>query len=490
VGKIRFSKLDYDFMTFMGEDLDNLNYTGNDASFALDLVAEIDNKISSISTEIELDKRPNKNSGKKIGISQIVPNKDREKFSILAREIIEKHPDLELGPVPDSRKEKDYAIQYKDMSKYIYVSCRPDGKRSGAGADPNELMTAALCLKSKLKIPTTVEEMDKLIDDVRLSLKKVKGYKQNQVESLTGDYGNLCQAVSAAKAIHDAGYGGADIVYLTGQAWDDDVKQFKITKYGMSDFNSSDFIVKKGKSYLGVSLKKKARLSEEDPTLINKAFTSLFQDSKFDKIMKDLDDKVGLFYLKVLARGKREGKLSKSLLADMQKTRPNTKNWKQFIQRVDNDLINRELKSSRSLFKDMSDIIMNNKLLIANQLIQLIFKADLKDLKEHNFDFALVTGIGGYGPKKGVAIEQGDYKNIDTITTKLDDLASKGSVDLVFTPGKTQPFEEGATAAILKFDLLMNSVPLCNISLRYKGNFRAAPLFLATMTDEFKAMYK
>ena len=40
------------------------------------------------------------------------------------------------------------------------------------------------------------------------------------------------KAVSAAQAIHAAGYGGADMVYLTGQAWDDDVKQFQISKYG------------------------------------------------------------------------------------------------------------------------------------------------------------------------------------------------------------------------------------------------------------------
>ena len=38
----------------------------------------------------------------------------------------------------------------------------------------------------------------------------------------------------------------------------DDVKQFQITKYGMKDFNASDFIVKKGNSFLGVSLKNAA----------------------------------------------------------------------------------------------------------------------------------------------------------------------------------------------------------------------------------------
>ena len=486
----RFSKLDFDFMTFMAEDLDNLEYKGNDEAFALSLLSDIDDQIGSINTEIEIDKRPNKSSGKKLGVSQVMSDKDRTKFASLANEIIDSHPDLERAPVPPARKEKDYAVKFKDMDRYIYVNCRPDGKRSAAGDDPNELMTAALCLKSSLKIPTNSDEMDALIKDVRLGLKKVKGYKPGQVESLSGDYPNLCQAVSAAKAIHNAGYGGADMVYLTGQAWDDDVKQFQRTKYGMKDFNSSDFIVKKGDSYLGVSLKKKKRLAETDPTLINKGFSTLLQDKKFDNIMKELDEKTGLFYLRVLARGKREGKLSQALLDDMQKTRPNTKNWKQFIQRVDNDVVNAELKGSRSLFKDMANIIMKNKGMIADQLIQLIFKADLKDLQKVNFDFALVTGIGDYGPQKGVVIEAGEYKDIDTVTTKLDDLASKGKVDLRFTPGTAQAFEPGATAAILRFDLVLGGVPLCNISLRYKGNFRAAPSFLAVMTPEFKAIYK
>jgi len=477
-------------MTFMGEDLANLEFKGNEEAFTLDLLSDIDNQIGSIQTEIEIDKRPGKSTGKKLAVSQVMPDKDRTKFAALANEIIDKHPDLERGPVPPARKEKDYAIKYKNMDRYIYVNCRPDGKRSAAGDDPNELMTAALCLKSTLKIPENSDEMDALINDVRLGLNKVKGYKKGQVESLSGDYPNLCQAVSAAKAVHDAGYGDADMVYLTGQAWDDDVKQFQITKYGMADFNSSDFIVKKGDKFLGVSLKKKQRINQEDPTLINKSFSTLFQDSKFNRIMKQLDDKTGLFYLKVLARGKREGKLSKELLADMEKTRPNTRNWKQFIQRVDNEVVNRELKSSSSLFKDMANIILKNKQMIADQLMQLIFKSDLKDLQKVNFDFALVTGIGDYGPQKGVVIETGEYKDIDTVTTKLNDLASKGDVDLVFTPGSTQAFQPGATAAVLKFDLVLGGVPLCNISLRYKGNFRSAPSFLATMSPEFKAIYK
>ena len=472
------------------EDLENLQWNGDEKSFTISILSDIDDKISSINTEIEIDPRSSKQTSKKLGVSQLMLDKDRTKYAPLAYEIINSHPDLEPIKVGSSRQGKDYAFKYKEMDKYIYVNVRPMGKRSSAGDDPNELMTAALCLFPKKHKAENSDEMDSLIELVKGQLKKVKGYKQGQVDALTGDYPNMCQAVSAANSIIDAGYGGADMVYLTGQAWDDDVKQFKMSKYGMNDFNSSDFIVKKGDKFLGVSLKKKKSIKSTDPTLINKAFSTLFQDKKFDKMIQSLELRAGMFYLRVLASGKRKGLLSKDLLQDMKKKRPNTKNWKEFIQRVPNNLINAELKGSKSLFKDMAKIILANKDMIGNQLVQLIFKADLKELQKVNFDFALVTGIGDYGPQKGVVIEKGEYKDIDTVTTKLDSLFSSGKVDLKLDSSVKQAFDIGATAAVLQFDLRIGKTKICTITLRYKGNFRAAPSFLAVMHDDFKRIYK
>jgi len=475
----------------IAEDLANLNFSGNEKKFALDLLSDIDDQIGSIDSVIEYDTRPKKQTGKRLAISQLIDDKDREKFTALANQIIDKHPDLERGQVPGSRREKDYAIEYKDLDKSIYVNVRPTGKRSSAGDDPNELMTAALCLKSKIKIPTTSDEMDALIEEVRLGLGGVKGYKKGQVEALTGDYPNMCQAVSAAITIHDAGYGNADKVYLTGQAWDDDVKQFQRTKYGMTDFNSSDFIVKKGKKYLGVSLKKKPLPTTGDPTLINKAFASLLNGSKeLVKVREGIEQDAGEFYLHVIKLAQRLKVLSPDMMADLKKDKPSNKNWKQYIQRIPNDLINRVLKGKRTLFKVMGKTITDNSDLIANQLVQLIFKADLKELQKSDFDFTLVTGIGDYGPKKGVVVSKGEYKDIDTVTSQLDDLFSKGKPKILFTPGAKQAFDVGAKAANLKFDLMIGDVTVCNILLRYKGDFRSAPNFNAVMTKEFKELYK
>ena len=479
------------------EDLSNLEYAGDDNPFAIKILELIDDSIGSINTEIVIDPRPAKQSGKKLGISQTMPNDDRPKYSELALQIIEDHPDMKSVKVSPARIGTDYAFKHKDMEKYVYVNVRPDGKRSALGDDPNELMTAALCLKPSLKIPENSDEMDLLIDEVEnVRLKKVKGYKQTQVTALKGDYKNLCMAVSAAKAIHEAGYDNSDIAYLTAQAWDDDVKQFQISKHGMKDFNSSDFILQKGKNYLGVSLKKKEGFNKADPTLINKSFSTLFQDKKFDRVVKSLEQKTAKFYVRVLKDGIKKKSLPKSLLDDLEKTKPTVNNWKEFVQRVPNKLINDNLKGSRSLFKDISTIVLRNKGLFANQLIDLIFKAELTELKKVNFDFTLVTGIGDYGPKKGVVIEEGEYKDIETVSTTLQDLFKKGKVGLVLAKedekGKKikQAFDTGSNRAVLSFDLKIGTTKIAYLTLRYKGNFRAAPSFLAVMHDDMKDIYK
>ena len=476
------------------EDLNNLQFSGNQKKFALDLLSDIDDAIGSINSEIEYDTRPNKQTGARLSISQLIDDKSREKFTSLANQLIDNHPELSRGKVPGSRKEKDYAIQYDGLSKTIYVNVRPSGKQSSFGDDPNELMTAILCtLPSNVikTVPTNSDEMDLLIELVSSKLKNIKGAKQGQIDSLVGDYANMCQAISAAKAIHDNGWDNSDMAYLTGQAWDDDVTDFQVTKYGMKDFNSSDFILSKGKKYLGVSLKKKKRITETDPTLINKAFTSMLTSSpELRKVRAGIEEDAGEFYLHVIKLAARLKVLSPDMIKDMKKDKPTNKNWKQYIQRIPNDLINRVLKSKRTLFKVMGETILDNSDLIANQLVQLIFKADLKDLQKVDFDFTLVTGIGDYGPKKGVVVETGEYKNIDSVTSQLHELFSGGKPTIIFTPGVIQAFQPGSKAANLKFDLKIGKVTICNIILRYKGSFTSAPNFNAVMTNEFKSMYK
>jgi len=69
---------------------------------------------------------------------------------------------------------------------------------------------------------------------------------------------------------------GPVTVYMTGNTWPKDVEDFKVSAFGFTDYNSSDIIVSSDKKmFYGVSLKKKKTVKAGDPTLINKAFSSV-----------------------------------------------------------------------------------------------------------------------------------------------------------------------------------------------------------------------
>ena len=446
---------------------------GDDEQFAVELVAEIDDNIGSINGEISKDTRPGKTNSRRIGVQIVLPDDKRIPFTAMANDVIGGDTDLEKKSPSSTRARKDFMFRHKDMDRDIYVQTRPDGKRGGgAKADPNELMTAALCTLSKIPKITTVDELDALIDQVRDIVKsgKIIGFTSLEVESLEKDYNNLVKAISAAEVIIKNFGGGADKVYLTGKAWDKDVKQFQITKYGMKDYNASDFIIKKGNGF-----------------------------------RRELDEAAGKFYVALIRSAQRlqrrnprvavdkDGNpwLDDNMLKELGRNGQgvNDSNWPKFVQRIPNELINYQLKKSKSFFKPLADVIVKNSDMFGEQLLQLIFKMDLQDLKKLNFDFALVTGIGRQ-LVKGPVIETGEYKNVDTMVGVLDKLFTSGKVKMVLDPRKTQAFERGATAAQLFFQLIVGNTPISDITLRYKGNFRAAPNFLATPTKEFKNLLK
>ena len=488
---------------------ESIDYNNQDETeFGIDVVANIDKQIGSISGEVSSDDRKGKKTNsKKIGVQILLKSNERTKFVNIANDVIKSDPDLSVEEPTSSRSTKDFAFKHKDLDKKIYVTTRPDTKRGGgAKADPNELMCAALCTMSSIPTIETIEDMDALLLKVKgvIDSSKVIGYTQLEVEAMEKDFDNLVKAVSAAEAIPSK-YRGADKVYLTGKAWSDDVKQFQVTKYGMKDFNASDFIIKKGENYCGISLKKKRSGNSGDPTLINKGFTTLLEGKTFDKVRDDLDDASYTFYSKVIKSAQRFQELKPKIAVDVDgnpwltpalitKLGPrgknlNNKNWKKFVTGLPNELINYQLKKSRSLFKPMSDVIEDNADLFADTLIKLILKTELKELQKVNFDFALVTGIGRV-LKSGLKIEKGDYNDVDTMTTKLDDLFKTGKPKMTLDKNKIQAFDKGSTAAMLHMILSVGSNPVCDVSLRYKGNFASSPSFLATFSKSFKDSLK
>ncbi|MEC9455772.1 MAG: phosphatase PAP2 family protein [Candidatus Neomarinimicrobiota bacterium] len=489
---------------------ESIEYDNSDMNlFAVKVADDIDNQIGSVNAEISKDDRSGKSNSKKIGVQAVLPANKRIAFTGYANDIIKSDEDLEQVKVASGRMQKDFAFRHKDMDKYVYVNTRPDGKRGGgAKADPNELMTAALCTLSSVPKVETIEDLDALIENVKkiASSGKVVGHRTVEVEALEKDYGNLCQAISAAEVIIKNGGGSANKTYLTGQAWDNDVKGFQMNRYGMKDFNSSDFIIRKGNNHIGISLKKKKSATSGDPTLINKSFRSLLNGSQFNKVKDELDTAAGEFYVKVVRVAQVFQRRKPKIAVDsdgnpwlnktmLDKLGPrgagiNNKNWGDFVRNLPNDVVNYQLKKSKSLFKPMADVIINNADLFADQLIKLIIKADLKELQKVNFDFALVTGLGRYLPSQGPVIESGEYNSIDIMTTKVNDLLKTGKPSMKLDERKTQAFDRGATAAMLHINLNIGTTAICDITLRYKGNFSSAPSFLATFSNEFKQALK
>ena len=114
-------------------------------------------------------------------------------------------------------------------------------------------------------------------------------------------YSDLAAGISAVlQTRSDLGVGIPDAVFVTGNQWPDEVKDFKITAYGMKDYNSSDVILKYGTTYYGISLKKKGFESAAAPTLINTAFGSFFQGTEFTALRSRIMQAKKKFFAKVI----------------------------------------------------------------------------------------------------------------------------------------------------------------------------------------------
>ena len=184
--------------------------------------------------------------------------------------------------------------------------------------DSHEILTAILCLLPKQKVEKIKSELTKDASSANIFLPKLKAFAEKSisssklknvelhsanVESIVKNPKSpafLAKAVSAAlkiidvaktsfkntpQAVKEDEFSAGTVVksvYLTGNAWDEDIATYSgvdnlhskgVESCGMKDFNSSDIVLSNGKSFLGVSLKHKDRVKSQDPTVINRAFT-------------------------------------------------------------------------------------------------------------------------------------------------------------------------------------------------------------------------
>ena len=138
---------------------------------------------------------------------------------------------------------------------------------------------------------------------------------------------------------------------------------------------------------------------------------------------------------------------------------------------------------------------------VADQILDRTLKLSLLDEVGADFDFLLVTGTGnansfkipdpegttptekaGYPP----TISPGSVNDIESIIIAGLVLKKKPS-SIKIDPKRT--FTGRGTASVA-FTVSKGTLPILDVTLRYKGDFAAMPSFLATMTSEYKAFLK
>lgn len=446
--------------------------------------------------DIKINARPKSAKGAtKSTVYLGIPSNSRQDFVKNVAKLVKKQINLGNYTISDAVPSTDYKrITLKANGTPLFFNIQ-----SGAEAklaDSHELMTACLCL-SKINLKSiqsakSTKDYDKILKEVKkiADSGRVIGIDtdKNAIESYNSmdiphetNYANLAKAISAADEIKN-NFPNIKKVYITGRKWHEDVLPFKVTKFSWSDFNSSDIVCSDGKkNFLGVSLKKKDT-GTKDPTLINLSIMTAFAFNK--EVQAEIKSAIDNFYVNVIKKNK--NKIPKAKLAAVGNA-VNALTWNKLISDVKDDVV-AELKGKNSLFKKIKDIIASNGDELAEILTELVFKCSLSELKNKNFDFALCTGIGKYRKTKGISVERAEYKDIETISSVISELGEgKYKPQIRFDSSDANPNNNFAG---LKFGLFLGKTKLsiCEMELRYKGNFSSMPTFQCTMSDELKAI--
>ena len=443
--------------------------------------------------------------------------------------------------------------------------------------EPSEIMTAnalrwSNSTTNKLSSITEYKQLTDLIDDAAAYHKKnyinsgeiqfADTKTQNQARKAL-DYsiktlktqakvskrvGDMAVGVSAAIAIRSymkIGTSDSVIVYTTGDKWPNAVQDFQVDASGFSSYNSSDLIVTTdNKNFFGISLKKKKTVKANDPTLINKAFTSAFNVSesgnkdvydKFQVLKENLEELKTNYFADIVidaveGNGTFEGKSiivkkdidgfdglkrsnKKELFKatqrdkkDFDRTYINTKGWvtapegyqstKTTDPRSMRFFVNNRLKQRPNpLWEEMTDIIKTGADTLGKHLINIVLKRQLykelnaKKLGNVAFKFALVTGVGNVTPKKTVTISTAKTVDLKTTLCGLTRIAKmyKGPYQVI----QNRETADASTAAKVFFKVVKGTSPQINVldlEVRYGGDFNSQPQFQGGMTKEFKAL--
>ena len=401
------------------------------------------------------------------------------------------------------------------------------------GLEASELMTAGALFFPNRVLDTALSSNKNLGDFMETAKRKVEtnvefGSSRNEFLEMMVPSPSMMRelviGISAAKAVkkwvtqsHGIRQDSvADKVFMTGNVWPTEVQDFRIKAFGFDDYNSSDLIYKPdtGK-YFGISLKKKPKPTSPDPTLINKAFDTVLQGPRFDKIKEELTDVRVTYFAGLVRQAHEDGILyipninrlpDEELFSGKNRDKkifkrpyPNTKG--SLSGGYDNDkapdamrsFTNRELaKQDNILFKMLIKVMDANSDVFADSLINLVLKTNLYDeiaarnLGKYTFGFALVTGIGEIKRGQPVAYD-GKALDLHTILDGLSQLkANKEKYKITVDVEK----KAESTSAKTYFTLIKKGIPILNLELRYKGDKTPQPQFLGTISKEFVSILR
>ena len=329
-------------------------------------------------------------------------------------------------------------------------------------------------------------------------------------------------------------------VYLTGNKWHPDVEPFKVKAFGMSDYNSSDVILKlNGNDFVGISLKKKPKANSASPTLINNAFSAYIEGPQFKSTRDKLNDHRIKFFAGVIKEACGPGgplerfalsgnknisnlnpnnKADAKSLWDMRvirkkdgkpiplinlKSESDLKDPNGLIKQSGNDpsqesfrdFVNRKLQSTGNtlnpLYQGFLDIMNQEDVKdnLADVLLTRVLKLNLLDVLEtwdkYEFGFYLTEGVGTVDKILSPNIGSANVLNVHSIMIAMAKL-SRQETKMVLDKQKTL----SKNAAKVFFTLSKGDTPVLDIELRYKGDFAAYPQFFAGITPEFKNLIK
>ena len=328
-------------------------------------------------------------------------------------------------------------------------------------------------------------------------------------------------------------------VYLTGAQWPQAVSDFRLKSEASGfDYNSSDMVVEvDSETYYGISLKKKKNVKGADPTIINKAYSTFIDGPKFDKQRNALNKIRQSYFPKVVRKAQEDGIVNIKDLNTMSDEQIwnhkvqapnggkkydliNIKGFNSDDKPVDlsdidgtvegttffdsakkgevglRDYINADLaKNDNELYQGFNNIIQDNAEYFADSLIDIVLKTKMqtklkaKDIGSMSFEFALVTGYADYSPNKKdpskdkLILKPAKVIPQHTILCGLANLAgNKKPYKMEFDKAQ----KEATNAAKIFYKLSKDGTTILDLQLRYKGDFKQAPQFFATLSPDFK----